>query len=108
MGPASSSRCRTDDEPSMIMAPPLPPAPLWVRAAAAIVARLPAGRYVAMNRLSRHPPPPFVMRLPHALGGYSYACDLRDVVSREVCFTGRYEVQETALLQAVLRRGMTF
>jgi FkbM family methyltransferase len=42
------------------------------------------------------------------LGGFLFHCDLRDAISREVCFTGRYEPQETALLQAVLGPGMTF
>jgi FkbM family methyltransferase len=93
---------------SEVRAARLPPAPLWVRIAAAIVPRLPAARYIVASQLSRRPPPPFRMRLPKALGGYVFPCDLRDVVSREVCFTGRYEVQETALLQSALRPGMTF
>jgi FkbM family methyltransferase len=42
------------------------------------------------------------------LGGYSFECNLQDSISREVCFTGRYEPQETALIQAILRPGMTF
>jgi FkbM family methyltransferase len=66
------------------------------------------GRYRAMDRICRNPPPPFLMRLPSDLGGYFFHCDLRDTISREVCFTGRYEPQETALVRAILRPGMTF
>jgi FkbM family methyltransferase len=46
--------------------------------------------------------------MPTDLGGLAFRCDLRDAIMREVCFTGRYEPQETALLQSVLRKGMTF
>ena len=48
------------------------------------------------------------MRTPQALGGWCFRCDLRDSIAREVCFTGRYEPQETALIQAILKPGMTF
>ena len=83
-------------------------APAWVRLAAAAVRLAPAGRYRAMNRLCRRPPAAFLRRLPAELGGYSYACDLRDSIAREVCFTGRYEPQDTALLRRLLKPGMTF
>jgi FkbM family methyltransferase len=33
---------------------------------------------------------------------------LRDSIAREVCFTGLYEPQETAVVRAVLKPGMTF
>lgn len=42
------------------------------------------------------------------LGGLSFECDLKDSIAREVCFTGRYEPQDTALIQALLAQGMTF
>lgn len=84
------------------------PAPAWVRLAATIIRRLPAGRYRAMNRVSRRPPSAFLMQAPEELGGYVFKCDLRDSMAREVCFTGRYEPQETALVRAILRPGMTF
>jgi len=48
------------------------------------------------------------MHLPEESGGYSFRCDLRDTISREVCFTGRYEPQETALVRSTLRPGMSF
>jgi FkbM family methyltransferase len=37
-----------------------------------------------------------------------FSCDLRDRMMREVCLTGRYEPQETALLQRLLCPGMVF
>lgn len=86
----------------------VPSAPVWVRIAARIVSRLPAGRYRAIKHLCRRPGAAFLMRLPKELGGYSFHCDLRDSISRDVCFTGRYEPQETALVKSILRPGMTF
>jgi FkbM family methyltransferase len=85
----------------------LPPAPLWVRGAARFVRLLPFGRYRAIHALPRRHGA-FRMRLPQTLGGYSFRCDLRDSISREVCFTGRYEPQETAILRMLLAPGMTF
>ena len=80
---------------------------MWVRAAAAVIGRAPAGRYRMAHALGRFAGPPFLRRLPPALGGYTFHCDIRDTVAREVCFTGRYEPQETQLAARVLRRGMT-
>jgi FkbM family methyltransferase len=45
--------------------------------------------------------------MPDQLGGYTFICDLRDSLMREVCFTGIYEPQETLLAQSLLRKGMT-
>jgi FkbM family methyltransferase len=61
-----------------------------------------------MNRLCARPPTAFSMRMSGKLGGYSFECDLRDSISREVCFAGCYEPQETALVRAILRSGMCF
>jgi FkbM family methyltransferase len=83
-------------------------APIWVRAASTVIRRLPAGRYRAMNWVARRRVDPFWMQLPADLGSLTYACDLRDGLMREVCLTGRYEPQETALLRHLLRPGMTF
>jgi FkbM family methyltransferase len=85
----------------------LPPAPWWVRTAAKVVPWLPFGRYRVLHALPRRRAP-FAMRLPRRAGGYRFRCDLRDSISREVCFTGQYEPQETLLLRALLRPGMTF
>ncbi|MBC7911872.1 MAG: FkbM family methyltransferase [Pyrinomonadaceae bacterium] len=83
-------------------------APAWVRATAAVVRYLPAGRYRLMNQICRRPPEAFLMKMPEEFGGVIFKCDLHDAISREVCFTGRYEPQETMLVQAILRPGMTF
>jgi FkbM family methyltransferase len=45
--------------------------------------------------------------MPDDLGGFSFVCDLHDTISREVCFTGRYEPQETQLALRMLAPGMT-
>ena len=82
--------------------------PGWVTLAARVIRALPAGRYRAMNWVARRPGAPFWARLPADLGSLAFRCDLRDPLMREVCITGRYEPQETALLQQLLRPGMTF
>jgi len=79
-----------------------------VRLAARVIRCLPLGRYRLIHWLACRPPPAFEMRLPERLGGASFRCNLRDAIAREVCFTGLYEPQETALVQAFLRPGMTF
>lgn len=86
----------------------LPNVPAWVRLGGRLVRCLPAGRYIAMHCLCRYQSSVFMMRMPEELGGYMFRCDLRDAIAREVCFTGRYEPQETLLVQALLRTGMTF
>jgi FkbM family methyltransferase len=84
------------------------PAPRWVRLAAGLVRRLPVGRYRVMHWLGRRPAAPFLATTPAAFGGFSFVCDLRDSIAREVCFTGQYEPQETALLRHLLGPGKTF
>src|SRR3954468_13201672 len=86
----------------------LPSMPFWVATAARVVRTLPAGRYRAMNWLADRQSGPFWARTPPELGGHTFCCDLRDPLMREVCLTGRYEPQETMLLQQLLRPGMTF
>jgi FkbM family methyltransferase len=83
------------------------PPPAWVRLSASAVRALPFGRYRAAGFVGRFSRTPFRAALPADLGGYSFACDLRDSIAREVCFTGRYEPQETRLALAILRAGMT-
>ena len=85
-----------------------PAAPAWVGAAASLIRLLPRGRYRATNWVGSRRTAPFWARLPDDLGALAFRCDLRDRIMREVCFTGRYEPQETALLQRILRPGMTF
>jgi FkbM family methyltransferase len=82
--------------------------PAWLRVSARLVRRLPAGRFWAIHALSRRNcPRPFWARLAPELGGAWFACDLRDGIAREAFFTGRYEPQETAVVQRILRPGMT-
>jgi FkbM family methyltransferase len=82
--------------------------PAWVGVASSIIRRLPRGRYRAANWFGRRPVTPFWARMPADLGGLRFRCDLRDAIMRDVCLTGRYEPQETDLLQQFLRPGMTF
>jgi FkbM family methyltransferase len=86
----------------------LPQPPAWVRAASRVIRSLPAGRYRAMNWVGRRPTPRFWAAMPPELGGLRYRCDLRDLLMREACLTGRYEPQETALFQRALAPGQTF
>lgn len=91
--------------------PALAPAPLGLRMAAAVVRRLPWGRFHAAWRAARvWEGRPYAVRVPGAAGagGATFHCDLRDAIAREVCFTGGYGHQETALLDALLRPGGTF
>lgn len=83
------------------------PAPLWVSLSASAIRTLPFGRYHLANVLARFASRPFLARLPEDLGGATFVCDLQDTISREVCFTGRYEPQETQLAMRLLRPGMT-
>lgn len=86
----------------------LPSAPVWVSVASALIRRLPAGRYRLMHSLCRRPPAAFLKHMPAEFGGFAFRCDLRDAISREVCFAGQYEPQETALVRSILRPGMCF
>src|SRR5438309_3356841 len=82
--------------------------PLWVRFFSGLVRRLPAGRYRLMNWLCRRPSGPFWAQSTATLGSFTFQCDLRDQIAREVCFTGCYEPQETAIVQHLLSPGMVF
>jgi len=84
------------------------PPPLWVRTLARVLPRIPVGRYWLVHQLRHFAVAPFVMSLPLELGGFAYHCDQRDSVAREVCFTGRYEPQETQLASRLLRAGDVF
>jgi len=80
--------------------------PFWVSCSSSAIRRLPFGRYQLANALARFAGPPFRAQLPGDLGRLSFLCDLRDTIAREVCFTGRYEPQETQLAQGLLGPGM--
>lgn len=83
------------------------PAPWWLRGAASIVRTLPRGRYRAAQIISRRVRRPFWTTLPGDLGGFQFQCDLDDALMRDAFFIGRYEPQETRLLQHLVRPGMT-
>jgi FkbM family methyltransferase len=79
-----------------------------VRLAARLNRWLPAGRYRTAGWLGRRVTGPFWARMPAELGGAWFYCDARDQIARDVCFTGAYEPQETALVRALLGPDMTF
>ncbi len=86
----------------------LPPTPAWVRLAATIIRRLPAGRYRAINYICRQSIAPFICSLGITNNRMCFICDLRDGIACEACFAGYYEPQETALVLNLLRPGMCF
>lgn len=82
-------------------------APAWTRGAAAIIRRLPAGRFRAAAMVARARPRPFIARMSPGAGRLLFWCDLTDAIARDVCLVGEYEPQETRLLSHLLRPGMT-
>jgi FkbM family methyltransferase len=90
----------------MPVTPAVEPQPLWVTLSASALRALPFGRYRAASALARFARGPFLARLPADLGGASFACDLGDSIAREVCFTGRYEPQETQIARRLLGPSM--
>lgn len=83
-------------------------APAAVRALSHVVRWMPVGRYRLIYESRRFAIAPFIANLAPELGGLAFHCDLRDSVAREVCYTGRYEPQETQLASRLLRRGDVF
>ncbi|HZR23142.1 MAG TPA: FkbM family methyltransferase [Vicinamibacterales bacterium] len=83
------------------------PAPWWLRGAASLVRTLPRGRYRAAQIISTRMRRPFWTTLPSDLGGTQFQCDLDDALMRDAFFIGRYEPQETRVLQHLLHPGMT-
>ena len=83
-------------------------APYPVRAAAAVIRRLPIGRHRAAQWVAARVGSPFWAELPPQLGSLRFRCDLADGLMRDAYLTGRYEPQETALVRHLLRPGMTF
>jgi FkbM family methyltransferase len=83
--------------------------PRWLAAAASIIRRLPRGRYRTMNALSQLlNVPVFKAPFPRGQRGLTFECNLRNLLAREVYFTGQYEPQETALIEALIKPGQTF
>lgn len=84
------------------------PAPHVVRALTFVLRWLPVGRYRLIHESRRFAIAPFLGRLSPELGALAFHCDPRDSVSREVCYTGYYEPQETQLASRLLRTGDVF
>lgn len=88
--------------------------PLGVRAARTLIRRLPAGRYRAMNasvsllRFLGQGREPFWASAASGSDRFEFLCNLREAITREVCYMGLYEPQETALLRNLLEPGMAF
>jgi FkbM family methyltransferase len=66
--------------------------------------RLPRGRYSVLAAVAPTRGR-FTARLAADAGGASFACDLGDQISREVCLTGLYEPPVTRVVQQHLRPG---
>jgi FkbM family methyltransferase len=81
--------------------------PVWVTGAVSIIRALPVGRYRAANAVARMARRPFLSQMPDELGGAFFTCDLADSIAREVCFTGRYEPQETEIVRHLIRPRMS-
>src|SRR5688500_7580237 len=82
-----------------------PQAPWRIRALRGLLRRLPRGRYRALQ--SAPAKGRFTARLAAEIGGAMFDCDLSDLLSREVCFTGLYEPPVTRVFQRQLRPGGT-
>lgn len=81
---------------------------MWVEVVAKMVRRLPLGRYRVTHWLRHSSKSAFLMHIANETSDYSFVCDLRDSISREVCFTGSYEPQETALVSSILKSDSIF
>src|SRR4029079_13585018 len=79
--------------------------PPWhVRAARGLMRRMPRGRYHVLARMApgiRR----FIGRRAGELGAARFDCDLADLISREVCFTGLYEPPVTRVFTHYARPG---
>jgi FkbM family methyltransferase len=83
------------------------PEPPWrVRALRAVLRRLPRGRYSVLGAVAPSRGR-FTSRLAADAGGATFACDMADQISREVCLTGLYEPPVTRVVQHHLRPGGT-
>jgi FkbM family methyltransferase len=81
-----------------------PEAPWRIRALRAVLRRLPRGRYSVLTAVAPSSGR-FTSRLARDAGGASFACDMGDQISREVCLTGLYEPPVTRVVQQHLRPG---
>jgi FkbM family methyltransferase len=82
--------------------------PIWASLSAAILRRLPLGRYRMMDWLCRESSARFVARFPGSHQDLRFECDLRNSLAREVFFTGCYEPPETKLIRRLVDPMGTF
>ncbi|MGL4424510.1 MAG: FkbM family methyltransferase [Gemmataceae bacterium] len=88
---------------------PIRPQPSLLQSvSAAVVRRMPRAKYRLMNLLANPAAGPFIAQSAPEAGACRFVCHLADSVAREAFYTGRYEPQETALFNSVLKPGMTF
>jgi FkbM family methyltransferase len=78
-----------------------------VRAAAALIGRLPAGRSRAAARIAAWSPRPFIARAATPAGDFRFWCDLADEIARDACLLGAYEPQVTRVVEALVTPGAT-
>jgi hypothetical protein len=79
--------------------------PPWrIRAARSLLRRMPRGRYHLLSTLAPSKGR-FIARLADEVGGAQFDCDLADLLSREVCFTGVYEPPVTRVFAHYARPG---
>src|SRR5688500_3774521 len=80
--------------------------PPWrIRALRGLLRRLPRGRYRALASAPARGRS--TSRVAEEIGGARFDCDLSELLSREVCFTGLYEPPVTRVFQRQLRPGGT-
>jgi len=82
--------------------------PGWVRLSSTIIRGLPYARYRLMNAIARWNSSPFLCELRVSDHRLRFVCDLRESHSREVCFMGYFEPQETVVVRHLLGPGKTF
>jgi len=81
--------------------------PPWrIRAARSLLRRMPRGRYHLLSTLAPSKGR-FIARLADEVGGAQFDCDLADLLSREVCFTGVYEPPVTRVFRHHAAAGAT-
>jgi len=83
-------------------------APRWVRWTRLACQSLPRGRFRLLHATKSWRKAAFWATASPDVGAFQFICHLSDAIAREVCFTGRYEPQETFLLQRLLTPGQTF
>ena len=88
---------------------PLSPVPpLWASLSAAVIRRLPLGRYRMMDWVCRGSSARFVAGFPASSLGLRFECDVRSRMARETFFTGKFEAPVTLVIRQLIDPGGTF